>query len=240
MRTRTITDTALTATLIAGALLADANRAHAVGPVFSGTGWKINAPRITHIDTKPWQIAFHDTTSRTKLTGYLKANAAELASYLGVKVSVTTRIVPVTRGKCVTGHVISYRWMSKPNPDRPNESFTGACGNTAHAADGAYVYIISDYGRPGSGITEPARMNVIWHESAHGFGLGHPATCPRDKTGKKPLMCATGANGYNDLRIRRYTSWDITGLRRLASNRIYYPTTLTAPATRLTAPAAEQ
>ncbi|MFF1298086.1 MULTISPECIES: hypothetical protein [unclassified Streptomyces] len=226
MRTRVITDTALTATLIAGALLVAPDRAHAVGPVFSGTGWKINAPRITHIDTKPWQIAFHDATSRTKLTGYLKANAAELASYLGVKVTVTTRIVPVTRGKCVTGHVISYRWMSKPNPDRPNESFTGACGNAQHAADGAYVFINSDYWAAGRRFTEWQRMNVIWHESAHAVGLGHPATCPTNSAGKKPLMCA---NTYTDLRLRRYSTFEATAFKQLAKNRIYYPALNTLP-----------
>lgn len=225
MRTRTAANTALAATLIAGALLAAPDRAHAAGAVYAGTGWKINAPRITHIDTRPWTIAFHDTTSRSKLTGYMRNVATELTSRLGVTFTVTTRIVPITRGVCVTGHTISLRWMSKPDPAKPRASFAGVCGNAAHAADGAYIYINSDYWRPGSGISEPTRMNVIWHEAGHAVGLSHPATCPRDKTGKKPLMCATGANGYADLRTRRYTTWEHTGFRRLVTNRLYAPLT---------------
>lgn len=222
MRTRIAAATAFTLALAAGAILIPTPDAHTatLGPVTSGNGWKINAPAITHIDNKPWTIAFHDTTSRSKLTPYLKNTAAELSSYLGVNVTVTTRIVPVTRGRCVTGHVISYRYMSKPDPDHPNRSFTGSCGNTNHAADGAYVYINSDYWLPTRRFTEPVRMNVIWHESAHAVGLGHPATCPRDKYNRQPLMCA---DTYNDLRTRRYSSFEATAFRRLAANRLYYP-----------------
>jgi hypothetical protein len=226
MNTHRIAAAAFTLTLTAAAtVVAATNDAHAVGPVVAGTGWKIAAPGITHIDGRAWTIAFHDTTSRTKLTPYLKNVAAELQSYLGVPITVTTKIVPVTRGVCVHGHVISYRWMSKPDPAYPTRSFTGACGNAQHAADGAYIYINSDYWKTGSNISEPTRQNVIWHESAHGIGLSHPATCPRDKYGKTPLMCATGSNGYNDLRTRRYTTWEATGFRHLVANRIYYPTT---------------
>jgi hypothetical protein len=212
----------LTATAVVIAAPGRANGA-ITAPVVSGNGWKIAAPGITHIDTQPWTIAFHDTTSRTKLTPYLKNTAAELTSYLGVKFTVSTKIVPVTRGKCVTGHVISYRYMSKPNPDRPNQSFTGACGNSAHAANGAYVYINSDYWLKTRNFSEPVRMNVIWHESGHAVGLSHPATCPKDATGHQPLMCA---DTYHDLRTRRYSSFEATAFRRLVLNRAYYPPTL--------------
>jgi hypothetical protein len=217
MRAR-IAQIAFTLTLIAAAVLASPGKAHALGPVYAGNGWKINAPGITHIDTNPWTIAFHDTTSRTKLTPYLKNTAAELSSYLGVKITVSTRIVPVTRGKCVTGHVISYRYMSKPDPAYPNRSFTGACGNAAHAADGAYVFINSDYWLKTRNFSEPVRMNVIWHESGHAIGLGHPATCPKDTTGHQPLMCA---DTYHDLRTRRYSSFEATAFRQLVKNRLY-------------------
>lgn len=219
MRTRIALNAGLTVALVAGALLVGPDRAHATtGPVTSGNGWKIAAPAITHIDTQPWTIAFHDTTSRTKLTPYLKNTAAELTADLGVKVTVSTRIVPITRGKCVTGHVISYRYMSRPDPDHPNRSFTGSCGNAAHAADGAYVYINSDYWLKTRRFTEPVRMNVIWHESAHAVGLSHPATCPRDATGRQPLMCA---DTYHDLRTRRYSSFERTAFRHLVANRAY-------------------
>lgn len=220
MNTRTISSTALAFTLAVGAVVAAPGRAHAAGPVLSGTGWKIASPMITHIDTKPWVIAFNDTASRTKLTPYLKNTAAELTTDLGVKVTVTTRIVPITRGKCVTGHVISYRYMSKPDPAYPNRSFTGACGNTAHAADGAYVYINSDYWLKTRNFSEPVRMNVIWHESAHAVGLGHPNTCPTNSAGLRPLMCA---DTYKDLRTRRYSPYERTAFRQLAINRLYAP-----------------
>lgn len=205
-----------------GLIVSTAPRAEpATGPVVSGTGWKIQAPVITHIDTKPWKIAFHDTASRAKLTPYLKQTAAELSSRLGVTFTVTTSIVRVTRGKCVTGHVISLRYMSKPDPAHPDQSFAGSCGNTQHAADGAYVYINSDYWKSGSRITEPRRRNVIWHEMAHAAGLSHPAACPVDKYGIRPLMCATRPGGYNHLRPRRYTTWEHKGFRQLVANRAY-------------------
>jgi hypothetical protein len=216
---RRITSTAFALTLAAGALIAAPSDARSLtGPAYSGNGWKINAPRITHIDTQPWTIAFHDTASRSKLTPYLRNTAAELTSYLGVKFTVTTRIVPVTRGVCVRGHVISYRYMSKPDPTRPNASFAGACGNSSRAADGAYVYINSDYWSPTRRFSEPVRMNVIWHETAHGVGLTHPATCPRDQYGRQPLMCA---DTYKDLRTRRYSSFEATAFKQLRTNRLY-------------------
>ena len=223
MRTRIAA--ALTVALAVGAVIAVPGDAHgATGPVVSGTGWKISAPGITHLDTKPWAIAFHDTTSRTKLTPYMRNVAAELTSRTGVTFTVTTKLVPVTRGTCVPGHTISLRWQSKPDPAHPGSSFTGACGNSVHAANGAYIFINSDYWKTGSTISEPTRMNVIWHEAGHAVGLAHSATCPRDGNGLTPLMCATGSNGHQDLRTRRYTSWDIKGFSHLVTNRAYYPT----------------
>lgn len=218
---RPIASAAFALTLAAGAILTAPADAHSTtAPVTAGNGWKLNAPRITHIDTRPWTIAFHDTTSRTKLTGYLRNTAAELTTHLGVTVTVSTRIVPVTRGKCVTGHVISYRYMSKPDPTRPSASFTGACGNTSQAADGAYVFINSDYWSPTRNFSEPVRMNVIWHETGHAVGLSHPTTCPRDLYGRQPLMCA---DTYKDLRTRRYSSFEYTAFKQLRTNRAYYP-----------------
>ncbi|MFI8792620.1 hypothetical protein [Streptomyces sp. NPDC055105] len=219
MKTR-IVATALTLTLAGAAVVvAVPDRAHGAVtvPVVAGTGWKLNAPAITHIDTAPWTIAFHDTASRTKLTPYLKKTAAELSSYLGVKVVVSTKIVPVTRGKCVTGHVISYRYMSKPDPLNPNRSFTGSCGNSAHAADGAYVYINSDYWLKTRNFSEPVRMNVIWHETGHAIGLSHPLTCPTNSAGLRPLMCA---DTYKDLRDRRYSPYEATAFKHLVTNRL--------------------
>jgi hypothetical protein len=210
---------AFTVTLAAAALVVAPEKAHsATGPVVSGNGWKLLAPNITHIDTKPWTITFHDSTSRTHLTPYVKNTAKELASYLGVKFTVTTKIVPVTRGKCVPSHVISLRYMSKPDPAYPNRSFTGSCGDALHAANGAYVFINSDYWSPKRHFTEPVRMNVIWHEMGHAVGLAHPTTCPHDKTGHQPLMCA---DTYKDLRTRRYSSFEATAFRHLITNRAY-------------------
>lgn len=218
MRTR-IAATALTITLAAAAVVVAPNDAHGVtGPVTSGTGWKLTAP-ITHIDSKPWTIAFHDPASRSKLTPYLKNTAAELSSYLGVKFTVSTRIVPVTRGTCPPTHTISYRYMSKPNPDRPNQSFAAAC-SLNHATYSGYAFINSDYWAPGRRFYEWQRMNVIWHETAHTVGLSHPATCPKDRYGRQPLMCA---DTYKDLRTRRYSSFEATAFRQLVRNRIYYP-----------------
>lgn len=142
-------------TVAAGAIIAAPSDARSLtAPVTSGNGWKLLAPNITHIDGQPFTIAFHDTTSRTKLTPYVKHVAAELTSH-GIPVAVSTRIVPTTQGKCPPSHTISYRWISKPNPARPNQSFTGTCGWKG-AAYSAYVYINSDYWAPGRRFSEPS------------------------------------------------------------------------------------
>ncbi|WP_399559397.1 hypothetical protein [Streptomyces chartreusis] len=215
----TLLSTAVTITLITG-LQAYAGKAHAgTGPVVAGNGWKLQAPRITHIDTKPWVIAFHDLKSKNRLMPYVTNTAAELSSYLGVKFTVTPLIVPVTQGKCPPSHVISLRSMSKPDPAHPTRSFTGTCSSQG-AAYSAYVFINSDYWQSWYPAAEYQRMNVIWHEMAHTVGLDHPATCPRDKYGKQPLMCA---NTYNDLRVRRYSSFEATAFSNLKANRAYYP-----------------
>jgi len=221
MKTARITATAFALTLTAAAtVVAASNDAHAVtAPITSGNGWKLQS-RITHLDTQPLQIAFHDTTSRSKLTPYLKNTAAELTAATGLKFTVTTKIVPVQVGKCPPSHTISYRYMSKPNPDRPNQSFTGTC-SLHQATYSAYVYINSDYWAPGRRFHEYQRMNVIWHESGHAAGLTHPDTCPKNSAGLQPLMCA---DTYKDLRLRRYSSFERTAFRQLVLNRIYYPT----------------
>lgn len=215
MNRRFATSTAFALTLTAGALLAPHDAHGATGPVTSGHGWKLNG-RITHIDTQPWTIAFHDTTSRTKLTGYARHVAAELTTHLGVKVTVTTRIVPTKPGTCPPSHIISFRWISKPNPDRPNQSFAGACSLRGAAYSG-YAYINSDYWAPGRRFRESQRMNVIWHEAAHTIGLTHPATCPRDRYGRKPIMC--DVDTYNSLSTRRYPSFEQTAFKHLRANR---------------------
>lgn len=219
MNTRAISSAALAATLTIGALVTAPDAHGVTGPVVAGNGWKLQAPRITHLDTKPWVIAFHDTASRTKLTPYLRNTAAELTAATGLTFTVTTKIVPVTVGKCPPTHTISYRYMSKPNPAVPNQSFTGTC-SLAGAAYSAYSFINSDYWAAGRRFHEYQRMNVIWHESAHGVGLSHPATCPRNAAGLQPLMCA---DTYKDLRTRRYSSFERTAFRQLVLNRAYYP-----------------
>ena len=218
MRTRAAA-TAFTLTLTAGAILiAPTDSDAATGPVTSGNGWKLTAP-ITHLDSRPWAIAFHDTASRSKLTPYLRNAAAELTSYTGVKFTVTTRIVSATAGKCPPTHTITYRYTSKPNPAVPNQSFAGACSLRGAAYSG-YAFINSDYWLKTRNFPEWLRMNVIWHETAHTIGLSHPTTCPTNKAGVRPLMCA---DTYKDLRTRRYTPYEATALRRLALNRAYYP-----------------
>lgn len=211
-----------TVVLVATALTAGTSDAHgATAPVTSGNGWKLLAPRITHIDSQPWTIAFHDLKSKNRLYPYAKNAAAEMSSYLGVKISVTSLIVPVTKGVCPPYHVISMRSMSKPDPAYPTRSFSGACGSNA-AAYSAYSFINSDYWQSWYPAKEYQRMNVMWHELAHTVGLDHPATCPKNAAGLQPLMCA---NTYNDLRLRRYSSFEVTAFKQLIKNRAYYPLT---------------
>jgi hypothetical protein len=84
------------------------------------------------------------------------------------------------------------------------------------------VYINSDYWSPTRNFSEPVRMNVIWHESAHAVGLTHPTTCPTNSAGLRPLMCA---DTYKDLRTRRYSRTRPPPSSTSCTNRIYYPTT---------------
>jgi hypothetical protein len=215
-----------TIVLVATALTAHAGDAHAAtGPTVSGTGWKLQAPRITHIDTRPWTVAFHDLKSRNRLYPYVKNTAAELATHLGVKITVTSLIVPIAKGTCPPYHVISLRSMSKPDPNYPTRSFSGTCASN-NAAYSAYSFINSDYWQAWYPVQEYQRMNVIWHEMAHTVGLDHPATCPKNAAGLQPLMCA---NTYKDLRLRRYSSFEITAFKQLVKNRAYYPVTNTLP-----------
>lgn len=217
MKTR-IATAAFALTLAAGAVTLAPHDAHsATGPVTSGSGWKLRTG-VTHIDTKPWQIVFHNTTSRTKLTAYLKNNAAELASHLGVTFTVTTKIIPASTSKCLPSHTISYRWMSKPDPANPNRSFAASCtqNNAPHSAS---VYINSDYWLSTRNFHEGVRRNVIWHETGHAVGLAHPTTCPTDRYGRKPLMC--DVNTYRSLTTRRYSSYEATAFKNLKANRAY-------------------
>lgn len=211
-----------TVILVATALTAATSDAHAAGPVVSGNGWKLR-PGVTHIDSKPWVIAFNDTTSRTKLTTYAKNNAAELTARLGVTFTVTTKIIHTSTSKCLPSHTISYRWQSKPDPNYPTRSYTTPCTFNS-APHSASIYINSDYWKPGSRILEHQRLNVFWHETAHAAGLTHPATCPTDRYGRKPLMC--DVNSYKSLNTsRRYSSFEATAFRYLVANRAYYPLT---------------
>ncbi|WP_055695806.1 hypothetical protein [Streptomyces prasinopilosus] len=215
---RIAANTAFVLTLTAAAVLTPHDTHPATGPVTAGHGWKLQTPNITHIDTQPWTIAFHDTTSRTKLTPYVKHTAAELSTHLGVKVTVSTRIVPTTVGKCPPSHTIAVRWISKPNPAHPNRSFAGACSLRGAAYSG-YAYINSDYWAPGRRFHEYQRQNVIWHETAHTVGVTHPATCPKDKTGRKPLMC--DVDTYTSTGTRRYSSFEQTAFKQLRTNRTH-------------------
>lgn len=206
-----------TVILVATAVYTTAIDAHAAtGPVTSGSGWKLR-PGVTHIDTRPWTIAFHDTTSRTKLTGYLRKNAAELTHLLGIRFNVTTKLIPASTTRCAPNHTITYRWQSKPDPKHPNRSFAASCtwNNKPYSSS---IYINSDYWSPTRRYPEWQRLNVIWHESAHAAGLSHPNTCPRDRNRLQPLMCA---DTYKDLRTRRYSSFEQTAFRHLVTNRIY-------------------
>lgn len=212
----------LVATTIYTTAISDA---HAVGPVVAGNGWKLR-PGVTHIDTKPWVIAFNDTTSRAKLTTYAKNNAAELTYRLGVKFTVTTKIIPTSTSKCLPSHTISYRWQSKPDPAYPTRSYTTPCTWNS-APYSASIYINSDYWKPGSRILEHQRLNVIWHETGHAVGLAHPNTCPTDRYGRKPLMC--DVNSYKSLSTRRYSTFEQTAFKYLVANRTYYPVTNTLP-----------
>ena len=220
MRNR-IAATAFAVTLAAGAVIAHPGRAHsATAPVVAGNGWMLRTPYVTHIDNLPWQITFHDATSRTRLIPYLKNTAAELTANLGVKVTVTTKLIPASTSKCAPSHTITYRYMSKPDPANPNRSFAIPCSNKM-AAYSASVYINSDYWSPTRRYHEYQRMNVIWHESAHSVGLAHPATCPKDRYGRLPIMC--NAESYKSLSTRRYSSFEVTAFKYLRTNRAYYP-----------------
>ena len=83
-------------TLAAGLLIASVQPAGAAtGPVYSGTGWKAETGQgIYSLAPDPYEIAWADTTARTKLKPYLTKPAGQATTVTGVPVSYTHLTLP--------------------------------------------------------------------------------------------------------------------------------------------------
>lgn len=187
-------------------------------PVTSGTGWTLGGD-IDHLDTKGWSVQFYDTTSRDRLSYYMKLSAAELEKQTGVDFYVGTTVHAWSDpcpGYTETGrHRIIVRLTS--TVDR---SSSYMCQDGYGAAYGSYVRFSltrwNDQLR--AGTHKAYRENVSSHELGHSVGLGHPDDC--SQTGTDPLMCGTYWGGYSSTSsAQKYTPYDIAGLKRLVMNR---------------------
>ncbi|MEU9470404.1 hypothetical protein AB0D78_28070 [Streptomyces avermitilis] len=232
----------LTALLTAALLILAAAPARAAGPVYAGTGWRIWTDAGIHsLGKDPYQFTFASTSSRTRLTPYAKAVAAQLHEVTGLTFTVTTTVEAPPASGCVTEHHlilgVKYRPTGVKGMSHAYPCFTDRPGQPDdHAAWGGYAWIDSEYWYAhwfsSNATVNAARIkNVVTHEIGHLVGLAHPNTdvdrdgkvedfeCVKTTYGYLPVMCAPGRGGYTSSTSGgKFTSRDTPGLVQLVKN----------------------
>ncbi|MFF0777109.1 hypothetical protein [Streptomyces sp. NPDC003720] len=240
MRVARLVLPALAAALL---LLVAPGRAAAAGPVYSGTGWKIATKDGIHsLSPKSYVFTFASTSSRTKLTPYAQAVAAQLTAVTGTKFVVSTTVeTPPAVGSCPAEHHlilgVKYRPVGTKGMSRAYNCFTDRAGSVDYrAAWGGWAWIDSEYWYANwfstNATVNSARIkNAVTHEVGHLVGLDHPNKdldkdgvvedyeCARTTGGYLPVMCAPGLGGYTTSTSGgKFTSRDTPGLKQLVAN----------------------
>lgn len=218
--------------------------ARATAPTLSGTGWQIWADAQIHsLDTQdPYLVTFADTTSRTRLTPYATAVAAQLHEVTGLTFTVTsTTEAPPAVGSCPTEHHlilgVTYRPTGAKGISRTFPCYTNRPGQPDdHAVWGGWTWIDSEYWTAdwfstNSTLNTARIKNAVTHELGHLVGLAHPNTdvdkdgtvedyeCVKTTKGYLPVMCAPGLGGYTTAGGGGlFTSRDTPGLTQLVNN----------------------
>lgn len=230
----------LTATL---SLLAAPHAHAATTPVYSGTGWKIATTDGIHsLSPKPYMITFTDTASRTRLTPYATAVAAQLTTVTGTLFTVSTLIEsPPAAGSCpAERHLIlgvKYRPVGTKGMSHAWNCYTNRPGSVDyHAAWGGWAWIDSEYWSTSSWFSTSSTVNTakvknaVTHEIGHLVGLTHPNKdldkdgvvesfeCAKTTYGYLPVMCSPSGGYTTASGGGQFTSRDTPGLRQLVAN----------------------
>ncbi|MGW4223053.1 hypothetical protein ACWEG1_06300 [Streptomyces bauhiniae] len=218
-------------------------QASVAGPVYSGTGWQIATKDGIHsLDTKdPYLFTFADSASRTRLTPYAQAVAAQLNDVTGLTFTVSTTIeAPPTSGCPAEHHLIlgvKYRPSGIAGMSWAGNCYTNRPGQEDdHAAWGGVTWLDSEYWSTSSWFSSDPTVNTaktknaVTHEIGHLIGLDHPNQdldgdgtvenfeCAKTYYGYLPVMCSPNG-GYNTTSGGgQFTSIDTPGLRQLVAN----------------------
>lgn len=229
---------ALTAILTVLGVLVFAPPARAVGPVYSGSGWKAwTSNGIYSINPDPYVIVFASTTARSKLTPYLTGPAGQITTATGVRVTVSTTIDTTPVGTCPARHRVIVSYSYRPTGVKGMSEARACHQTTDGSAWGGHLRMDSEYWTVASWFSTNATTNEAWrkdavtHELGHIMGLAHPNVdldkdgvveareCVKNSAGLRPIMCSPNRGPVASTYGGKYTSeFDVPGLRQMALN----------------------
>lgn len=217
-------------------------RAHAATPVYSGTGWKIATKDGIHsLSPKPYVFTFTSTSSRTRLTPYAKAVAAQLTAVTGTSFTVSTTIeTPPAVGSCPKEHHlilgVKYRPVGTKGTSHAWPCFTNRPGQPDYRSVwGGWAWLDSEYWysswfSTNSTVNTAKVRNAVTHEIGHLAGLDHPNydrdhdgkvenyECYKDSSGNTPVMCSPNGGYLGSTSGGKFTTADVNGLKQLVKN----------------------
>ncbi|WP_328541058.1 hypothetical protein [Streptomyces sp. NBC_00344] len=207
-----------------------------------GTGWLTENVTIGtttyHLNALPhgvtYTLEFRDAASRTRLTPYASATAAQLNSLASVKAAgihfaVSSTLAPLTEP---TG---ALRPSASPSKYHINlvlrksnvsgMSWTNASVSAQRFAWGGDIWITPEYWSNSHWIsTDPVKntadiKNTITHEIGHSIGLDHPKTFKVPAGRAVPVMTPGPSGGYQSAANGgKFTTYDVVGINALVAN----------------------